>query len=52
MDRVIEPPVAAPGQPVDLPAAGGHLDGGGAVLSGEVIPVREAAVGAQIAWCG
>jgi len=42
VDRVVEPAVAAPGQPADLPAAGGHLDGRGAVAGGEVIPVREA----------
>ena len=42
MDRVVEPVVAAPGQPAGLPAARGYLDGGGAVVRSEVIPVREA----------
>jgi hypothetical protein len=27
--------------PVDLPAAGGHLDRGGAVVGGEVVPASE-----------
>jgi DNA-binding CsgD family transcriptional regulator len=31
VDRVIEPAVSAPGQPAGLPAAGRHLDRGGAV---------------------
>jgi hypothetical protein len=31
VDGVVEPPVPAPGQPVDLPLAGRHLDRGGAV---------------------
>ena len=42
VDGVVEPAVAAPGQPPDLAAAGGHLDGGGAVAGGDVVPVREA----------
>src|SRR6516165_3376352 len=37
VDRVVEPAVAAQRQPVDLPAAGGHLDRGGAVVGGEVV---------------
>src|SRR6516165_7018125 len=41
VDRVVEPAVAAQRQPVDLPAAGGHLDRGGAVVGGEVIPASE-----------
>ena len=41
VDRVAVPAVAAPGQPAGLPAARGHLDGGGAVVGSEVIPVRE-----------
>jgi len=40
-DGVVEPPVAARRQPVDGPAAGGHLDGGGAVAGGEVVPAGE-----------
>src|SRR5215471_8242730 len=35
VDGVVEPSVAAPGQPPDLAAAGGHLDRGGAVIGGE-----------------
>jgi len=35
VDRVIEAPVAAHGQAVDLAAAGGHLDRRGAVVGGE-----------------
>jgi hypothetical protein len=42
VDGVIDPPVAAQRQPVDLLAIpGGHLDGGGAVPGGEVAPARE-----------
>jgi len=41
VDGVVEPPVAAPGQPVDLAAAGGYLDRGGAVAGGEVVPAGE-----------
>src|SRR5262252_5496389 len=42
VDGVIDPPVAAQRQPVDLLAVpGGHLDRGGAVPGGEVVPVRE-----------
>src|SRR6266436_9282214 len=37
VDRVVDPPVPAQGQPVDLPAAGGDLGRGGAVVCGEVI---------------
>jgi hypothetical protein len=32
-----------PGQPVDPPVAGGHLDRGGAVVGGELVPGREPA---------
>ena len=42
VDGVVEPPVPAPGQPVDLPRAGGHLDRRGAVVGGEVVPAAEA----------
>jgi hypothetical protein len=38
---VIEAAVAAPGQPVDLSVAGGHLDRRGAVIGSEVIPAGE-----------
>jgi hypothetical protein len=38
---VVEAPVAAQRQPVDLAAAGGHLDGGGAVAGGEAVPGGE-----------
>jgi hypothetical protein len=41
VDGVVEPPVPAPREPVDFPAAGGHLDRRGAVAGGEVIPVSE-----------
>jgi hypothetical protein len=34
VDRVVQAPIAAPGQPVDLPVAGGHLNRGGAVVGG------------------
>src|SRR4029077_15262537 len=49
VDRAVEPAVAAAGQPAGLPAAGGHLDGGGAVIGSEVIPVREAGHVADVA---
>ena len=42
VDRVVEAAVAAPGQPVDFPAARRYLDGGGAVVGGELIPAGEA----------
>ena len=42
VDGVVEAPVPAPGQPVDLAVAGGHLDRCGAVIGGEVVPAREA----------
>jgi hypothetical protein len=38
---VVEVATPASGQPVNLLAAGGHVDGRGAVERGEVIPVRE-----------
>src|SRR5262249_28233203 len=38
VDGVVEPSVAAPVQPPDLAAAAGHLDRGGAVVGGEVVP--------------
>jgi hypothetical protein len=41
VDGVVEPPVSAPLQPVDLALAGGHLDRGDAVASGEVIAAGE-----------
>jgi CubicO group peptidase (beta-lactamase class C family) len=37
-DGVVDPAVAAPGQPVDLARPGRHLDRGGVVVGGEVIP--------------
>src|SRR5215831_10260214 len=37
VDGVVDPAVAAPGQPVDLPLARGNLDRGGAVPGGEVV---------------
>ena len=37
MDRVVDTPVAAQGQPVDLPVPGGHFDRCSAVIGGEVI---------------
>src|SRR6516162_3646906 len=49
MDGVVEAAVAAPGQPVDFPAARGDLDRGGAGVGGEVIPVREAGDVADVA---
>ena len=41
VDGVVQPPVPAPGQPVNLTAAGGHLDGRGAVIGGEAVPAGE-----------
>src|SRR5262249_56835063 len=42
VDRVVESAVAAQRQPEDpLPAARGHLDRGGAVVGGEVVPASE-----------
>jgi len=41
VNGVAVPPVAAQGEPVDLPAAGGDLDGGGAVVGGEAVPAGE-----------
>ncbi len=41
MDRMIEPPVSAQRQPVDLPVPRRHLDRGGAVVGGEVVPAGE-----------
>jgi Cu/Zn superoxide dismutase len=38
---MVETPVAAQRQPVDLPAAGGHLDRRGAVVGGEVAAAGE-----------
>ena len=38
MAGVVEPPVPAPGQPVDLALARGYLDRRGPVIGGEVIP--------------
>jgi hypothetical protein len=49
VDGVAGPAVAAPGQAPDFAAAGGHLDGGGAGAGGEVVPVREAGHGADVA---
>ena len=41
VDGVVQPAVSAPAQPVDLAAAGGHLDRRGAVVRGEVVPAGE-----------
>ena len=41
-DGVVETPVPAPGQPVDLAVPGGHLDRRRAVIGGETIPARKA----------
>ena len=41
VDGVIEPTVAAPGQPVDLLLPGGHLDPRGPVVGGERGPAGE-----------
>src|SRR5215470_6089719 len=49
VDGVVEPPVPAPAQPVDLARAGGHLDRRGAVVGGEVIPAAEAGHVADVA---
>src|SRR6266571_4081893 len=43
MDRVVELPVAAPRQPVNAVTPGADLDGGCAVVRGEVVTIREAA---------
>jgi hypothetical protein len=40
---VAEAPGAAPGQPVNLAVAGGHLDRRGAVVSSEAVPAGEPA---------
>jgi hypothetical protein len=42
VDDVIQSPVPAPGQPVDLPVPRRHLDRRGAVVSGEAVPAGEA----------
>jgi len=42
VDGVVEPPVAAPGKPVDLALAAGHLDRRRAIVGSEVIPAGEA----------
>jgi len=49
VDGVVEAPVSAPAQPVDLALAGGHLDRRGAVVSGEVVPAAEAGHVADVA---
>jgi hypothetical protein len=49
VDGVVEAAVAAPGQPVDLPAAGGHLDRRSAVAGGEVIAAGETGGMADVA---
>jgi hypothetical protein len=41
VNGVVEPAVPAPRQPAGLPAAGGHLDRRGPVVSSEVVPARE-----------
>jgi hypothetical protein len=41
VDGVVEPAVAAQGEPVNDPVAGGHLDRGGAVVGGEPVPGGE-----------
>ena len=43
MHGVVEATVTPPGQPEDLVATGGDLDGGGAVVGGEAVPVGKAA---------
>ena len=42
VDGMVDAPVAAQRQPVDLPVPGGRLDRGGAVIGGEVIASGEA----------
>jgi hypothetical protein len=42
VDGVVELSVPAPGEPVNLPVAGGDLDRRGAVIGGEVVAAREA----------
>jgi len=37
VDRMVDTPVAAQRQPVDLPVPGGHFDRGSAAIGGEVI---------------
>jgi len=37
VDGVVQAPVPAPGQPVNLPVAGRHLDRRGAVVSSETV---------------
>jgi len=49
VDGVVEPPVPAPGQPVDLARAGGYLDRRGPVVRGEVVPAGEAGHVADVA---
>ena len=49
VDGVVEPPVPAPAQPVDLARAGGHLDRRGPVVGGEVVPAAEAGHVADVA---
>jgi hypothetical protein len=46
---MVEAAVAAPGQPVDLARSRRHLDGGGAVAGGEVIPAGKAGHVANVA---
>jgi hypothetical protein len=41
VDGVVEPPVPAPGQPVDLTLAGGDLDRRGAVVCGHRVDVLD-----------
>jgi hypothetical protein len=41
VDRVVDTPVPAQRQPVDLPVPGGHFDRRGAVIGGEVISPGE-----------
>ena len=54
VDGVVQPPVPAPGQPVNLTPAGGHLDRGRAVVRGEVVPAGEPGHVADVAddGCG
>jgi hypothetical protein len=49
VDGVVEPPVPAPAQPVDLARAGGHLDRRGPVVRGEGVPAAEAGHIADVA---
>jgi hypothetical protein len=49
VNGVVEPAVPAPAQPAGLAGAGGHLDRGGPVAGGEVVPAVEAGHIADVA---